>query len=117
MAMLNNQMVTLFCCICFAFTCSSLPGLKKKRYVLFFSLQGGRSRSVPRIAVRSVEIKSTQICWDSILQTCPQLRMLDHWLAGSCSSFFMTLQKVALTDTIAKRGSVDSIRFWSCSLS
>ena len=58
---------------------------------------------------------STQICWDSILQTCPQL-LLDHWLAGSCSFFFMTLQKVALTDTIAKRGSVDSIRFWSCSL-
>lgn len=64
---LNILFVTLFCCICFAFTaftCYSLPGLKKKRYVLFFSLQGGRSRSVPRIALfcrvtarRSVETR------------------------------------------------------------
>ena len=51
--------LTLFCYICFAVLLSviccirSLPGLKKKHSVLFCSLQGGRSRSVPCLGAES----------------------------------------------------------------
>ena len=51
--------LTLFCYICFAVLLSviccirSLPGLKKKHSVLFCSLQGGRSRSVPWVGAES----------------------------------------------------------------